>query len=490
MRHWTLAGLALCLLPSAARAQDAAAGAKAWLSAALDDPKKADAVLAALRVSNDRDAAPIFGALTRSGDRRSRLAATAAIARLAPQESVPYLLERLQQDTLHAVRAEALAHLLEMKAISPEQLQAALLVDDDNVRCLAARGLLRQGRKDQAGPALRKLAQSKDLPTACMSRMSLLGMGEPSHLEPLSQALLDGATPDAVLTLMLQQVADEKIRPAGELAQAITQSARPITVRVMAYRAVSALSATPASTLAQAIGQTREITLQVHLVNLLSAAPDNQEALAGLAGGEGTAAALARLELARSRKDPPLDKAASAALALGHPVVIDYVLDRCAKDITALGEKADAYTPALLGFIRATNSDSREMGAVHVRTARAATLLCDLGTPAALAGVKELVNARHTTVAQAVAAGMRWSKNKAVCEIARPLLTNPYRNVAVDAALTLGMLGDVAAAGPLRELVARGDREQPSLMTLACWYLLKIEGQTAQTARELAKQIK
>lgn len=486
--------LALCLLlaagPAQAQEPSPAAAARAWLSAALDDPKKQDAVLAALRVSGDWEAAPIFAALTRSGDKRHRLAATAALARLAPEQAGPVLLERLQQDTLHTVRAEALAHLLEMKAISAEQLQEAMKVDDENVRCLAARGLVRLGQKSQAAPVLRELAKSKDLATSCLARMSLVGLGEADHLAALGTALRDAKTSDSIVALVLQQAAEEKILAARELADEVARSSRAVGVRVMAWKALAAVAGDGPGLLAKAIVVEKQIILRVHLMNLLSAAEGNRAALASLTGDDDAAGVLARLELARAAQDPQAGVAAGKAFALGHPVVLDYVLDRIAKDVAAHGAKADYYTAPLLAFIRSLDSDSRQMSVAHIRAARAATLLCDLGTPAALAGVKELATGRHGTLTQAVAGGMRWSKNKAVCDIARLLLDNPYHTVAVDAAMTLGMFGDAQAKDRLALLLARHDREQATLITLAAWYLLKIEGQSLVTAQELAKQIK
>ncbi len=486
--------LAVCLLTAAAaaRAQNAtpAAAAKVWLSAALEDPKKQDAVLTALRVSGDRDAAPIFAALTRSGDKRHRLAATAALARLAPEQAPPVLLERLRQDSLHTIRAEALAQLLELKAISVEQLQEAVQIDDDNIRCLAARGLVRLGQKTQAAAVLRKLVESKDLATACLARVTLVGLGEMDHLAPLGAAMHDASTADSIVALVLQQAGDEKALPVRELAGEIAGSARPVAVRVMAYKTLAALAPDGPALLAKAILEQKQIILRVHLMNLLSSADNNRQALTSLADDDGTIGVLAKLELGRAAQDAQAGQAAGQALHLGHPVVVDYVLDRVGKDVAAHGAKTDYYTAPLLGFIRSLDSDSREMSVAHIRAARAATLLCDLGTPAAMAGIKELATGRHGTLTQAVAGGMRWSKNRSVCDIARLMLDNPYHAVAVDAAMTLGMFGDPQARDPLARLLARHDREQTTLVTLAAWYLLKIESQSLLAAQDLAKQIK
>ena len=97
---------------------------------------------------------------------------------------------------------------------------------------------------------------------------------------------------------------------------------------------------------------------------------------------------------------------------------------------------------------------------------------------------------RHDARARAVLAGLRWSKIRAVCDLVRPLLKSPYHDLSTDAAMTLGRFGDDAATEHLQNILAHAAQEQPPLVTLACWYLLRIHAQARAAAEELAKTVK
>jgi hypothetical protein len=89
-----------------------------------------------------------------------------------------------------------------------------------------------------------------------------------------------------------------------------------------------------------------------------------------------------------------------------------------------------------------------------------------------------------------VATGLLRSKNPAARDVMRPLLASPYEELATDAALLLGRFGDADAAGSLKAIAADRDKHSTLLLTMANWYLLKIDGRSKQVAETLAKTIK
>ena len=130
------------------------------------------------------------------------------------------------------------------------------------------------------------------------------------------------------------------------------------------------------------------------------------------------------------------------------------------------------------------------MGPEHNRLAVAATVLADIGTPEGMNAIKEVLAGRYGAAVRAVAAGLRWSKNPAVCELAKPLLASPYLELAEDAALTLGAFGDFRAADSLNAILVRRQAHAPTLVTLAAWYLLKIDHATATAVQDLVKNVR
>ena len=223
--------LTLLLIPAGLAAQTHQ-DAQSYLAKALADSEKASETLAALRATKDQDLLPFFAALSRSGDKNHRLFATAAMAEIAGERAAPFLLERLRKDPSMVIRGEALVNLISLKAISTEGLLEALSAADENVQCLAARGLAEAGRADLALDALKKLTTSKDLATANIARMSLLAMGYREYLQPLKKVVHDPATPANVVALLLAQIVEEKVAAALVLAEylAATDSAGPIKV--------------------------------------------------------------------------------------------------------------------------------------------------------------------------------------------------------------------------------------------------------------------
>jgi len=406
-----------------------------------------------------------------------------------PEAAAP-LAERLAKDPAMAVRAEALVHLLQLQAATPEQLLEALKVDDEKVQCLAARGLVRCGQGHQAIRTLRMLADSKDRTTSVMARVGLLAAGDGGQESVLREVFRDPETTDEILSFALEQMATENVAAAVELVGQVAWSDRREAVRVRAFKTLSILSPKSAATIVGAIEKSDSTIFRVYLLESLASQADSVEAVRKLSARSDAIGTLARFELARPAGGPAAAEAVRAVFAMGHPVMLDYVIDRARKDVDARGKDAGFYVPALLEFIRSVEPNPAQMGASHYRAAQAATLLLDLGTADASAGLRDILAGPYDAVKRSVGAGLMRTKNRSACDLARPLLDNPYQEMVVDAALTLGRFGDPSAVKTLRDIVAEPSRHETELVVLAAWYLLKIEGRSAEAARALAAKVR
>ncbi len=121
--------------------------------------------------------------------------------------------------------------------------------------------------------------------------------------------------------------------------------------------------------------------------------------------------------------------------------------------------------------------------------AKAATILTDLGTPEAVAGLRKILAGPYNTTVRATAAGLLRSKSPAAMELARPLLASPYSELSTDAALVLGSFADPAAKGKLEQFAISGSGDPTPLRAMSCWYLLKIAGRTKTAAEQMARQM-
>jgi len=475
---------------SAAPARKSSQVATAWLAGALRDPARAGGVVAALRSAGGKHVAVLLSALSARGDKKMRLMATSALGELPKAMSGKALLDRLGRDPRMAIRAEALAHLLNLKALSAEQLTEALKIPDENVRCLASRGLVRMGQGKLAMPQLGLLSGSRDATTAAMARMSLLGLGDESQLPHLSRIVRDPKTPQSLLILLIRQAIQEKVRPAIPLAMHVAEAGASDPLRVLGYKAVVTLSPHAATVLRDAIRTSGRLVLRVHLLRVLATCKDAAPHLKLLGREAGSLGALARFELARPEAGPKAAAAAGQALRAGHPVVADYILARAKEDAAADKKKAAFYTPVLLGFVRSVDPDPKAMRAQHVRAAQAVKLLTNIGDQDTFNALGKLLRGRRSAIVKTVSAGLRWSRNPAVCDLARPMLNNAYEDLAIDAAMTLGYFGRPEAADQLLAIVRRDNRHPPAMVALACWYLLKIEGTQAQAIKELIETLR
>lgn len=462
----------------------------AYLVGMLQDPKTANPTMAALRSTDDKDLAPVFVAMTRSGDKKRRLFGVLALANLAGADAAPVLRERLAKDPVMAVRAEALRHLIETKGLSDEQLARALQIPDENAQCQAARALVERGQVNLALAALEKLSASKDSATSGLSRVCLLGLGRRDQEAPLRKVMRDPNTAPGVLAAMLRQVERQKVTSAMPLVLHVAGSEEaPALVRVLAYKAAAAISSLGAVTLRDAIVHSKRTAFRVRLLKVLAARPDAGPHLRKIATGTSPAAVLARFEMARKTGGPTVGPAVTAAMELEHPIIVAYLLDRAGEDIEAHRTPCDYYVPALAKYIRSVDPRPARMAREHFLAAGAASRLIELGTPAAIAALKGLLAGKANAITRSTAAGLLRAKNPAARALVRPLLASPYGELSTDAALSLGHFGDAAAAKRLGEILAKPKAHAPALVVLSSWYLLKIAGQTRAAAAQLAKAI-
>lgn len=460
----------------------------------LADTTTADAALAALTATGDKELLPIFAAVAASSksDPARRMLAVAAAAKLAGPDAADILLDRLRRDDATEVRTEALVQLIAAKAISPEQLTELLASPDTTLQCLAARALVRAGQPYSALTTLRNLTGATDPAAASLARITLLATGEADQLAPLTQAMSDRTVPPRLLAMVLAQIGEDKITSAVDLAKQIAASTDSLPMKVRAYRAAAAAAgANGPALLADAIAASPQTVLRVQLLHALADLPDSRILVEDLSHGDDAVAALARLEVARLAAAPgAVEQAACQAVALSHAVVIDYCLDRARQDIAARPEQANAYTPALIAILRSVSVDSSVMLEEHTQAAQAAELLGELGNDQAAQTLTAILSGDYNALTRAVAAGMLRCKNKAVCQWMAPLLASPYEELSTDAALTLAQHGAPQAAGALQTILRQSRHNPPELTALAAWYLAKLSGQaapTVTTATEAAK---
>jgi len=529
------------------------ADAVAVLAATLKDDKLAPMTLLALRAASppgtdDKELLVLFEAYSRCGDKRLRLLATTSLAEMGGKDAREALLERLHEDPAMIVRSEAMIHLLALGVISDDQLRAALKLDDESIQCIAAKTLLHRHQAKEAKPVLERLTASKDQATACLSRLSLLSAGDDSGRKALLAMAKDKKTPEEVLDLMLQQIAEEKTTSARDLVEAILGTEVSPMVKLRAYRTLAAVAPDVTAALVEAIETSDDLVVRVHLMRSLAQQKDCAAALRKIAKADeksdenDIACVLARLELARAQKDA--DKMAEAlkqAFALGHPVVVDYVLMDAREDLDGRVEppapslfapasqpvtqpaattQADptakkpltgplqtgpqpatqglpappwmlrVYVAPLLEFIQSVPTDPEEMKQIHRRAAAAVTWLADSDLKEASVGLEKIMSGKYSAILRAAAAGLGKSRNRqCVCRLSRPLLQSPYRDMKEDGALNLARWGDKDATAIMDEIIA-SPAELPVLRAMACWYSLKIQGRSGEAAKELAKNAK
>jgi len=478
-----------------ANAADPPKGPYDYLAGSIADKDRSLAALRALKAIEDKELAPLFVAMSRSGDKTKRLMAVGALGRIGGDHAVAALKQRLSEDTMMAIRAEAIVHLLNLKAADAPLLAGAAKVGDDSIRCIAARSLSTRSstkkHKDLALATLKELVESNEPITAVLARVRLLAMGDGTQLPFLTRLIANRETDVTIVRLTMIQIYDEKIASAAPLARTVIGSAdRPLHVRVLACRALAAASPKATPVIFESLRKSSSMIYRISALAIIAERKDAGPYLAAIAKSSLAVGTIARFEQARKTPGPAASLAIQKALELKHPIVINHVLQQAEQDIEKLKDKADFYTPGLLKYIASVDADTPRMGPQHVLAARATTMLLDLGTPTAMAGVRKILAGRYSAVTRSAAAGLLRTKNKAVCPIARDLLKSPYPELASDAALTLGHFADPAAAEYFNRIITRESGHSITFTTMASWYLLKIQKQSAAAAKKLAALIK
>jgi HEAT repeat protein len=489
-RAVAIALVAAFVLGPAAKAQESSAPAKSareYLAGALADQKRSQAVWIALAATKDPAVMPLLKALARSEDERGRRFAVAAIGQLATEDGWALLRERLAEDPSMPVRAEALGHLLEAEQVGADDLEAALQAKDPTIQLLAARGLVRLGHPSRGLATLEALAKSSDPVTGAMAGLTLLGLGYDEHREAMVKLLKNPRTNEGMISLLLGQIQQGKIKPAADLARLVIATRKEDALKVQAFHALAAVADVRPDLLAL-LGKDGDLVLRVNLLDLYADQRDVEAGLAKLAGGEDAVALLAGYELARLRRED-FAAPAVAAVRTGHPMVMDYLLDAVEEEVKT--EKAlTPWEGVLLEMVRTAPDRGERMQPVHFRVAQAVTLLVDHGSTDAVGAVKKMLDSRYGPRKRAVAAGLLRAENKRAADLARALLKSPYHELSTDAALTLGKFGDPAAGPFFERILIRREQNPEPLVALAAWYTLKIAGREKQAAADLAEKIK
>ena len=463
--------------------------ARDYLQSALADDAKLPVVLGGLRSTGDKDLLPLFESMMRSGKKELRLMATATVSKVGGKDSAPALLERLRKDPTMVIRSEALVQLAVMKAITPEQLIKATRMDDEGVQIIAARALARLGKGKRATEVLEKLTASRDKDTAIFARMTLLGTGDRSQIQHLRKIVLDPEISQELLIRILNQIRQEKIIDALDVAKFLTKPTHSMAVRIRAYMVLADLMPSPSPVLADGIRTSDNTMLQVNLLRRLSERDDAKHLVRQFAKGEGILPAVARFELAREKGGKPAVNATTELIAMGHPIVIEYVLNRMRKDVEAK-KTADFYTLPILKYLNSAEPNPRRMTGENDRLAAAAELLGNLGTPNAMKGLWDILSGADTTIKKLTTGALYRSNNTAVCDLVRPLLKSAFSDLKTYAALLLAKNGDRDAIGALLDIQKNSSTHQADVLILANWYLLKLAGKTAPAVKKMAKSIK
>ncbi len=485
----------MACLAGKAPAADATKTAYDYLAGMLVDKKNSAMVISALHAADDQELAPLFVALSQSNDKKKRLMATAALGKLGGTEAIAALKLQLAGDSAMAVRASALVHLLNIKAADASVLSSATKIKDENIQCIAARSLSGKSKekehRDLARSTLKKLTGSSETLTAAMASVGLLSMGDSAKLPGLKKLVSDPDTEVAVVRLIMLQIADEKVLAGEPLARIVVDSPkRPVQVRIMACRALAAASPKSAPVIFASMRKSKSTVYRVRTLGILAKLPDAQPYMTAIAKSSLSVGPLAGFELARAKPGPASSIAVDKALAVRHPIVVNYILQQAKKDVDKLGAKAGFYVAPLLKYIASVEPDTDTMAHEHLLAAQATTLLMDLGTPEAIGGIARILDGRYSAITRSVAAGLLLTTNKSVCPIARKLLKNQYPEIATYGALTLGHFADPAAAEHFNRIITRESGHSVAEITLASWYLLKIKKQSTAAARQLAKLVK
>jgi hypothetical protein len=498
----TLVLLALCC-PASAQSAASESGI-VFLTGLLRKPAKVDQVLATLGVIADPELAPLLAGASAAGPASQRLTALSALSRLGADLARPPLLACFRTDDDPLVKGKALALLLNLKAIEPDEIRTALKLTDPHVRCLAARALVAADKGHMALATLNELADEKTripgpkdtkipmpLGVRAMAKLSLLATGDGSQLAVLRKLVQDPANPPELRELLAAQITRDKIAAALPLARELADLAVDNEGKLLAFEAISTASPNDPTDLIQAIKGSSNVVFQVRLLELLAVRADALASLAALAGQSAPIGDLIAFERSRQALDPTTTQAAFKAMADEQPVTISYVLSRARKDIDQTKGKAVCYVPVLIKCIQLAGTETPDMLPEHHRAGRAAAMLADIATPEALAALKGFLPAnKFDNRTRAVAAGLLESKSPAACDVITPLLASPYPELAWRAGMILGLGGRESARGYLTDVVTHPDASLDEKVVMAVWFLAKLDRVAKPTAVKLGQMMR
>ena len=89
-----------------------------------------------------------------------------------------------------------------------------------------------------------------------------------------------------------------------------------------------------------------------------------------------------------------------------------------------------------------------------------------------------------------VVGGLLTTENRAAALLVKPLLDSPYNSLTTTASLVLGRFAEPAAAKRLGAVIRHPQRHPPQIVTMACWYLLKIHKHTRPCVEQLVRVVK
>ncbi|MBN1555230.1 MAG: HEAT repeat domain-containing protein [Phycisphaerae bacterium] len=472
----------------------AVAKARNSLRDALADDKQLGVLLLGLRSTRDKELNPLYIALLNSSDRQTRLTTTALIRRDADEQLTEALRTRLKSDPSMDVRSEALVQLLQQNALTTKQLVDALNIEDDGIRMLAARALAQRGKGDQTVATLQALLRSRDPETVAQARMSLFGLGVDAETqkEELRKILLDPKTSEDLLLRLLDQIRREQIKSAVEVARFLTRPDRLEPVRVQAYMALADIAPDASKRLLSAATAPKESDLfRVNLMRILAEQPDVKYFLDDVTQRDDLLGAVARFEEARLRGEPDMEETLRVLLVdLGHPILLEYTVNRMRDDVQKDAKKARWYVKPMLETLRRANLSEDVMTPQHDRLAAVVELLANLGTPEAMAGLKEILNGRDDALRKLTAGALYRGTNPKVCDLVSPLRESPFTDLRIYAALTLARHRRPEAIPPLLDIQAHAETHRKDVLILADWYLLKLAGQSKPAVEFLAKSVR
>ena len=470
--------------------QETVQRAETFLTEALNDPDRLPLVMIGLRATGDKSLLPLFERLMRHTDREVRLLATASVPQAAGKKATDALLERLRRDPSMVIRARALLHLASLETIDDRDLIEAMKMADEEVQVFAARALAKRGKAAAAKPVLERLSLSRNEEIAPLARMTLLGLGQHEQIGELRKIVVDKATPENRLIVLLKQIREEKIADALPVATFLAKPEQPRKVRVQAYMTIGALDPQADDRLVEAIVDADSPMLRLNLLRILSDRPNPRAALRKLAVGGDLVAQVARFELVRRTGGTPAAQAAETLLRTEHPAVIEYVLARMRQDVEERKTVAVFYVSPALAYIRRTKLTGVRVGGDHSRVAAAVEALADLGTDEARAGLWDLLRQRDTARQQVVVAALYGSGNPDVADLAYPLLKSPYEKLRTYAALVRAKHGRQDAVPILRDLLDHAATGNDDVLVLASWHLLKLSGQDAAALRRIVTKVR